>query len=117
MSTGAASVLSWTGTMTAVLAGLTLVGTGVHAQSQAATAADLAALAGADALAAGSGRPCAVAEEAAARNDARLTSCEVRDWDVVVTVEVESAPLPAATEQARAGPSPEHGGSAPTEPR
>lgn len=106
MSTGAASVLAWTGSTTAVVAGLTLLGTGVLAQSRAATAADLAALAGADALAAASGAPCEIAAEAAVRNDAVLISCEQREWDVLVTVQVESAPLPPASSQARAGPGP-----------
>ena len=50
MSTGAASVLAWSGAATAVIGGLSLLGTGLLARSEAATAADLAALAGADAL-------------------------------------------------------------------
>ncbi|APX32914.1 hypothetical protein BH708_09520 [Brachybacterium sp. P6-10-X1] len=107
MSTGAAGVLAWTGAATAAVAGLSLLGTGVLAASQAATAADLAALAGADALAAASTRPCEVAAEAAARNDARLTSCERRAWDVLVEVEVDASPLPPASARARAGPGPE----------
>lgn len=106
MSTGAASMLAWTGSATAVVAGLTLLGTGVLAQSRAATAADLAALAGADALAAAHGPPCEVAAEAADRNGAVLTACEQRDWDVLVTVQVDSAPLPPASARARAGPGP-----------
>ncbi|MFC7375249.1 Rv3654c family TadE-like protein [Brachybacterium sp. GCM10030267] len=106
MSTGAAGVLAWTGATTAALAGLSLLGTGLLAQSRAATAADLASLAGADALAAASGEPCAVAAEAASRNGAQLTSCEQREWDVVVQVQVDASPLPAATARARAGPGP-----------
>lgn len=106
MSTSAASVLAWSGAATAVLGGLSLLGTGVLAQAQAATAADLASLAGADALAVAHGHPCEVAAEAAARNGAELTSCELRDWDVLVEVQVVAAPLPAATAHARAGPGP-----------
>ncbi len=106
MSTSAASVLAWTGTATAVIAGLSLLGTGAIAQSRAATAADLAALAGADALAAAHGQPCGVAAEAAARNGAQLLTCEQREWDVLVSVRVEAAPLPAATARSRAGPGP-----------
>ncbi|MGP5696188.1 Rv3654c family TadE-like protein [Brachybacterium alimentarium] len=109
MSTGAASVLAWTGTATAVVAGLALLGTGVLAQSRAGTAADLSSLAGADALAAANGQPCVIAAEAAERNGARLTSCEQREWDVLVQVQVEADPLPAMTARARAGPGPSPG--------
>ncbi len=106
MSTGVASVLAWTGAATTMVASLSLLGTGVIAQSRAATAADLASLAGADAVAVAHGHPCAVAAEVAARNGAHLLRCEQRDWDVLVTVEVDAAPLPAATARSRAGPGP-----------
>lgn len=106
MSTGAAGVLAWTGAMTTAIAGLTLLGTGLLAQSRAETASDLASLAGADALAAASGDPCAVAAEAAVRNEATLVSCEVRDWDVLVRVEVDASPLGALGARSRAGPGP-----------
>ncbi|HLQ80886.1 MAG TPA: Rv3654c family TadE-like protein [Brachybacterium sp.] len=106
MSTGAASVLAWTGAATAVIGGLSLLGTGLIAQSRAATAADLASLAGADALAAAHGRPCDVAGEVAVRNGAELLSCEKRAWDVLVTVRVDASPLPGATARSRAGPGP-----------
>ncbi|MGP9538525.1 Rv3654c family TadE-like protein [Brachybacterium sp. AOP43-C2-M15] len=106
MSTGAASVLAWTGAATSVVAGLSLLGTGVIAQSRAATAADLASLAGADAVAVAHGRPCEVADEVAVRNGARLILCEQREWDVLVTVEVDASPLPAAAARSRAGPGP-----------
>ena len=75
MSTGAASVLAWTGAATTVVAGLSLLGTGLLAQSRAATAADLASLAGADAAAVAHAEPCAVVSEAVARNGARLLGC------------------------------------------
>ncbi|MEE1650886.1 Rv3654c family TadE-like protein [Brachybacterium sp. J144] len=106
MSTGAAGVLAWTGASTLLIAGLSLLGGGTLAQARAATAADLAALAGADALAVAHGDPCGVAAEVASRNDARLTACELREWDVLVTVEVVAAPLPERTARARAGPDP-----------
>ncbi|MCW1804225.1 Rv3654c family TadE-like protein [Brachybacterium squillarum] len=106
MSTGAAGVLAWTGAMTTAVAGLTLLGAGLLAQSRAETAADLASLAGADSLAAASGDPCTVAGEAAARNEARLVSCEVQGWDVMVRVEVDAAPLGAMGARSRAGPGP-----------
>jgi secretion/DNA translocation related TadE-like protein len=78
----------------------------VIAQSRAETAADLAALAGADALAAAHGQPCEVAAEAADRNGAQLVACEQREWDVLVTVQVEASPLPVTTSRSRAGPGP-----------
>jgi secretion/DNA translocation related TadE-like protein len=106
MSTGGASVLAWTGTTTAVVAALALLGSGVLARSQAETAADLASLAGADALAVAHPHPCQVAAEVAERNGARLSSCELREWDVLVRVEVDAGPLPAMSARARAGPGP-----------
>lgn len=106
MSTGAAGVLAWTGAAAAVVAGLSLLGTGTLAHSRAATAADLAALAGADSMAAGGGEPCAIAAEAASRNGAQLLQCELREWDLLVQVQVEASPLPPATARARAGPGP-----------
>ena len=107
MSTGAASVLAWTGAATTVVAGLSLLGTGLLAQSRAATAADPASLAGADAAAVAHAEPCAVVSEAVARNGARLLGCERQGEDVLVTVEVDAAPLPAVTARSRAGPAPE----------
>lgn len=110
MSTGAASTLAWTGAATAVIAGASLLGTGMLAQAQAATAADLAALAAADSLAVGSTAACPVAQEAAARNGARLIACDVQGDEVVVRIEVEASPLPAVEAAARAGPAPSPGG-------
>lgn len=106
MSTGAASVLAWTGAATTMVAGLSLLGTGLIAQSRASTAADLASLAAADAVAVAAPRPCELAAEVAARNGARMLRCEQRGWDVLVTVEVDAAPLPAASARSRAGPGP-----------
>lgn len=91
---------------------------------RAATAADLAALAGADALrglqmpaadsppaagipAAASGDACGVAGEVAARNNAFLRTCTVNAETDTLTVETEvnvpALPVPA-TARARAGP-------------
>lgn len=106
MSTGAAAVLAWTGAASAVVAGAGLLGGGMLAQARAATAADLAALAASDALAVGASAPCQVAAEAADRNGALLSSCQVQGQDVLVQVEVTAAPLPALGARARAGPSP-----------
>ncbi|AXK46033.1 Rv3654c family TadE-like protein [Brachybacterium saurashtrense] len=106
MSTGAAAVMAWTGSATAVVAGLSLLGTGLLAQSRAATAADLASLAAADAAALAHPAPCDRAAETARRNDARLTACTLQGRDVLVEVEVAASPLPAATARSRAGPGP-----------
>ncbi|ATG53941.1 hypothetical protein CFK41_03480 [Brachybacterium ginsengisoli] len=107
MSTGAASVLAWTGAATTMVAGLSLLGTGLIAQSRAATAADLSSLAAADAVAVAHAHPCRIAADVATRNGARLLQCEQREWDVLVTVEVDASPLPAASARSRAGPGPE----------
>lgn len=113
MSTGAASTLAWTGSMVTAVAGLSLLGAGLLGQARADTAADLSALAGADALAAGSGDPCAVAAEVASRNDAVLSSCERRDWDILVQVSTEAPGIGSVSATARAGPGPEDGGRDP----
>ena len=102
----------------AAVAGLLMVQATVAAV-RAATAADLAALAGADALrglgplsgeagtGAETGDGCAAARETAARNKARLTSCTADRGRGTVTVEAEvhipALPAPA-TARARAGP-------------
>uniref|UniRef100_UPI0025BA570D Rv3654c family TadE-like protein n=1 Tax=Brevibacterium sp. TaxID=1701 RepID=UPI0025BA570D len=53
-------------------------GGGLRAKSQADAAADLAALAAVQALTAGEGEPCEVAEEVAERNGGSVTECIVR---------------------------------------
>lgn len=80
----------------------------VRAHRQAQAAADLAALAAAQAVR--SGDPCAAGAGTAARNGARLVTCSVDGRDVTVRVEVagprwlgQDADLAA---QARAGPAP-----------
>ncbi|MDQ1105551.1 secretion/DNA translocation related TadE-like protein [Nocardioides zeae] len=85
---GAATVTALA--MVAVLGAVAVVlavGAGLfveHRRAQAA--ADLAALAGAGAVA--EGDPCAAAAATAGRNGAELTSCEVLDRDVRVVVAV-----------------------------
>lgn len=69
-------------------AALGVVGAVFVAHRTAQSAADLAALAGANALQV-SEDPCAAASAIADRNDARLESCEVAGEDVTVTVRVE----------------------------
>lgn len=54
-------------------------------RTKADTAADLAALAGAQVVL--TGNLCTAAEQVAADNDARLRSCGVQGTDVVITVE------------------------------
>lgn len=110
MSTGAASALAWTGAATAVIAGASLLGTGMLAQARAATAADLAALAAADTLAVGDASPCTVAAEAAGRNGAGLAGCDIHGQEVLVRVQVDAAPLPVAGATARAGPATKESG-------
>lgn len=88
-------------------AGLGVVAAVVVAHRQAQSAADLAALAGAQAVRAG-GSGCAAAGDVAAANRARLAACVVEAEDVLVRVEVAGphwlglAVDPVA--EARAGP-------------
>lgn len=90
-----------------LLAGLLVVQASSSA-SVAATAADLAALAGADtARGLRDGDPCGVAREVAQRNRAQLRECSVDPGRETVTVEasVTAALLPwPASARARAGP-------------
>ena len=79
------------------------------AGSRAATAANLSALAGADAARGlRDGNPCAVAAEVASLQDARLTGCVIEGESghiVRISTEVDSIPaLPPASGRARAGP-------------
>lgn len=81
------------------------------AASRAATAADLSALAAADAARGlRDGSPCVVAAEIALRHDARITGCSIEGESghiVRVSTEVNSIPaLPPASGLARAGPPP-----------
>jgi secretion/DNA translocation related TadE-like protein len=76
----------------AALAGLVVVivyvGAAVSARHQVQSAADLGALAAAQALMVGGGDPCGEAEVIAARMDVRVGSCVVDGSDVVVRAEV-----------------------------
>jgi secretion/DNA translocation related TadE-like protein len=78
------------------------------ARARAATAADLAALAGASHVT--SRDACAAASDVARAQAAVLSGCRVDGWDVRVLVSVRlKGPLarfPAAQARARAGPSP-----------
>lgn len=99
----------------ALVAGLLLLGLGLIAGAQASrvtaqTAADLAALAGADAAAAGSAQePCSVAAEVAQRNRADLVTCSVTAQGIVEIEATRAAgfgsiTIGQASAQARAGP-------------
>jgi secretion/DNA translocation related TadE-like protein len=75
------------GVLVLVGAALGVVGAMVHAHRIAQSAADLAALAGAEAR--GGGRePCAAAASIARANGARLDSCVVEGFDVLLQVTV-----------------------------
>lgn len=104
---GAATVLviSFSAVLVVVGAACALVGGVVIDHRRAQNAADLAALAGARALADGQDA-CAAAAAVARRNDAALTECTIAGDDVRVRVGVEPAWLQGRTIQAeaRAGP-------------
>ncbi len=94
-----------------VFAMLMYVGAAMHARHRAAAAADLAALGAATRLSHGTEHACETAALVTRRMTADLRSCQVRGWDVLVTVTV-AAGLPlsdlggagAGTARARAGP-------------
>jgi secretion/DNA translocation related TadE-like protein len=105
---GAASVL-----VIGVVAALLLLTSGamtvvavVAASHRARLAADLAAIAGAQALQGGAvGDACEVAAAVAMSNRAQLAGCVVVGLDVAVTVHVDPARWPSpAVARARAGP-------------
>ncbi|WP_235511124.1 Rv3654c family TadE-like protein [Agromyces sp. Root81] len=104
---GAASVLAVgiIGAMTALaVAFIGLLGVFVVSQ-RASNAADAAALAAADAISgAVPGVPCRLAAAIAARNGARLDSCEGDGPAASVTVVIEAVPGFSVTASARAGP-------------
>ncbi|WP_373692815.1 Rv3654c family TadE-like protein [Agromyces silvae] len=103
---GSVLVLAIVGSVLALTAGL-LPLLSVFVQTQvAANAADAAALGAADALTgAVPGTPCALAEQVARRNGARLVSCGGDGLEASVSVAVGSFGF-AITARARAGPSP-----------
>lgn len=108
----AAAVLGWIAVTSLVLAALLGLGIAHGAHAEARTAADLAALAGADALAVGTA-PCPIAESVARRNGARLSACRIegeRVWlEVTVTRAVPLVGTGHVRAAARAGPAPSGG--------
>jgi len=101
--------------MISVVVGLTIAAAGVGAvvlaRHRAQAAADLSALAAADAVPGGRDIACRRAEQIVASTGASLTQCRIEGLDVVVTVDVPvalripglSAPA-SARSSARAGP-------------
>jgi secretion/DNA translocation related TadE-like protein len=108
---GAATVLAVSLASVLVLLGMAgaWVGAVVADHRSAQSAADLAALAGAQAVQSGQ-PPCVVVEEVARANAARATQCSVAGADVWVSVEVEAPDLfgrsATVTGRAHAGPGP-----------
>jgi secretion/DNA translocation related TadE-like protein len=106
---GAATVLavSFLGVLLLVGSSLAVVGGMVVAHRAAQSAADLAALAGAGAVAEGT-EPCEAAARVAVANDARLTTCAVTARAVTVEVTVAGPRWLGQphdlTARARAGP-------------
>ena len=109
---GAATVLvvAMAGVLVFVMVGLAAAGGLVTAQRRAQAAADLAALAGASALADVTGPvdPCAAADRVAGRNAAVLDACTPDGRAIRVTVSVAGPDVPwrevRVTAEARAGP-------------
>lgn len=94
-----------------VFAMLMYLGAAAHARHRAAAAADLAALGAAARVTHGAENACEAAALVTRRMNAELRSCQMRGWDVLVTVRVAAGvPLGdiggagAATARARAGP-------------
>jgi secretion/DNA translocation related TadE-like protein len=91
-----------------LMTGGAAVGAAVIGRHRAQSAADLAALAAAGALAAGPGQSCSRASAVAEAMDSRVGQCSVQRLDVVVDVEVTVRfgrwNLGEAHGRARAGP-------------
>lgn len=96
--------------LVAALVGVALggvwIGSAVIARHRAQAAADLAALAAAQALAGGPAGACQAAQALAARMGAVLAQCRLDQLDVIVTVRTESTARfgGSALASARAGP-------------
>jgi secretion/DNA translocation related TadE-like protein len=109
---GAATVLvvAMASVLMFVMVGLAAAGGLVTAQRRAQAAADLAALAGASALAdvSGPAAPCAAADRVAGRNAAVLDACAPDGRAIRVIVSVAGPAVPwrevRVTAEARAGP-------------
>ncbi|MEU0544847.1 Rv3654c family TadE-like protein [Nocardia sp. NPDC005978] len=84
------------------------VGVAIAGRHHAQSAADLAALAAASELSAGTPAACARAADITRRMNVRLSACTAAEWDVTIVVEARMALGPLGTRevraQARAGP-------------
>lgn len=90
-----------------LLGALLVLGAAVATRHRAATAADLAALAGATEAVRGRDPACARARDIAERNGAVLVRCVWSGWDLQVDVALSCRCLPVGdttTVRARAGP-------------
>ncbi|MFF2843099.1 Rv3654c family TadE-like protein [Paenarthrobacter sp. NPDC057981] len=108
---GAGSVLALSlgAVVTALVLGVLLLAQAGVMAARAASAADLAALAGADAARGLTpGEPCAVASEVVGRHNATLSSCVVTGGEVVEVVTELAYPFSwgVASGHAKAGPPP-----------
>jgi secretion/DNA translocation related TadE-like protein len=107
---GAASILVLAIGLVLVAAGVAggAVGAARVGRHQARTAADLGALAGAARAVQGPAVACARARQLAVANRARLLSCRLDGFEIVIAVRVTVTPLPGLTRYAsaaaRAGP-------------
>lgn len=102
----------WAAGIIAVLVSMAVfglrLGGAVIARHQAESAADLAALAGAEQVFMGERYSCAQARGVTDRMGTRLVSCHLRGWDVLVDVSAQPdgwlSGFAAAAGRARAGP-------------
>lgn len=103
---GTVTVLATVATGLVLLVGGLGLGTAAAAAARAGAAADLAALAAADALRGlVPSEPCALAEQTAARHGAALTRCELQQGGTALVAVSLPGPLPWPAEgAARAGP-------------
>lgn len=88
---GSIWMISVIGILTAATLVVCLLAQVFHLREQAASAADAAAIAGADHLLDGPGAACVEARRFAASNGAQLLSCVAQDSDVQVTVGMRMA--------------------------
>ena len=104
---GTVLVVAAIGVLALLLGAALALVSAVSASHQARAAADLAALAAADARLHGRGDPCGVASSVAGRNGSTLVVCEVGGAAVTVTVATATGwpGLGPARARARAGPS------------
>lgn len=108
---GTVYAVAMLGVLTVLIAGGALLAKAHVAQQRAAAAADLGALAGAQALLDGTDDPCAAAARIVHRNDAQLAECVIDGETIIITsavaVSLGGLGVHEATARARAGPVPD----------